>query len=72
MISLMPSQPPPSASAPGIRTVRGDLRASELGFTLCHEHLFTKPAHRLRDGVDLLLDDEAKAEIAGAIKDLKS
>ena len=57
----MLSQPPPGASAPGIRTVRGDLPASELGFTLCHEHLSTEPAHRLRDGVDLLLDDEAKA-----------
>jgi phosphotriesterase-related protein len=41
--------------------VRGDLPANELGFTLCHEHLYTEPAQRLRDGVDLLLDDEAKA-----------
>ena len=44
-----------------VRTVSGDLPAGELGFTLCHEHLYTAPARRLRDGDDLLLDDEAKA-----------
>lgn len=58
----MPSQAPRAVpAAAGIRTVRGDLPVSELGFTLCHEHLYTEPAHRLRDGDDLLLDDEAKA-----------
>jgi predicted metal-dependent phosphotriesterase family hydrolase len=58
----MLSQPPRAASvAPIVRTVRGDLPAGELGFTLCHEHLHTEPAHGRRDGDDLLLDEEAKA-----------
>ena len=55
----MPSQA--SGALTGIRTVRGDIPADELGFTLCHEHLYTEPAPRLRDGDDLLLDDETKA-----------
>ena len=50
-----------SGAPTGIRTVRGDIPADELGFTLCHEHLYTEPAPRLRDGDDLLLDDETKA-----------
>lgn len=44
-----------------IRTVTGDIRPSALGVTLGHEHLLTAPAQRLRDGDDLLLDDEDRA-----------
>jgi phosphotriesterase-related protein len=58
----MKSQPTRAASAaPKVRTVRGDLPVGELGFTLCHEHLYTEPAHGRRDGDDLLLDEEARA-----------
>lgn len=39
----------------------GDVAPETLGLTLCHEHLVTAPAPRLRDGDDLLLDDPAKA-----------
>jgi predicted metal-dependent phosphotriesterase family hydrolase len=41
--------------------VLGDVAPETLGLTLCHEHLVTAPAPRLRDGDDLLLDDPAKA-----------
>jgi predicted metal-dependent phosphotriesterase family hydrolase len=44
-----------------IRTVLGDVSPEELGLTLCHEHLVTAPAERLRDGDDLLLDDPSRA-----------
>lgn len=44
-----------------VRTVLGDVPPAELGLTLCHEHLVTAPAPRLRDGDDLLLDDEDRA-----------
>jgi phosphotriesterase-related protein len=44
-----------------VRTVLGDVAPETLGLTLCHEHLVTAPAPRLRDGDDLLLDDPAKA-----------
>lgn len=44
-----------------VRTVCGDVPAAHLGLTLCHEHLITEPAPRLRDGGDLVLDDEARA-----------
>lgn len=44
-----------------VRTVLGDIDASELGATYTHEHLITAPAPRLRDGDDLLLDDEDRA-----------
>lgn len=44
-----------------VRTVLGDIPPSVLGLTLCHEHLVTAPAPRLRDHDDLLLDDEARA-----------
>ncbi|MCX6458706.1 MAG: phosphotriesterase [Actinobacteria bacterium] len=43
------------------RTVLGDIPPGNLGLTLCHEHLVTAPALRLRDNDDLLLDDEARA-----------
>lgn len=39
----------------------GDVAPETLGLTLCHEHLVTAPAPRLRDGDDLLLDDPARA-----------
>jgi 5-phospho-D-xylono-1,4-lactonase len=41
--------------------VLGDVDSTSLGLTLCHEHLITAPAPRLRDGDDLLLNDEARA-----------
>ncbi|MFC6237278.1 phosphotriesterase family protein [Longivirga aurantiaca] len=44
-----------------VRTVLGDIPPTALGLTLCHEHLMTAPAPRLRDNDDLLLDDEARA-----------
>lgn len=44
-----------------VRTVLGDIPPTALGLTLCHEHLVTAPALRLRDHDDLLLDDEARA-----------
>jgi predicted metal-dependent phosphotriesterase family hydrolase len=44
-----------------VRTVLGDISPEEVGLTLCHEHLMTAPAQRLRDGDDLLLDDPARA-----------
>lgn len=49
-----------------MRSVLGDVSPEALGLTLCHEHLITAPAPRLRDGDDLLLDDPARsvAELA--------
>jgi predicted metal-dependent phosphotriesterase family hydrolase len=49
-----------------VRTVAGDVAPAELGITYTHEHLFTRPAERLADGGDLVLDDEnlAAAELA--------
>lgn len=44
-----------------VRTVLGDVSPDSLGLTLCHEHLVTAPAPRLRDGDDLLLDDPARS-----------
>jgi phosphotriesterase-related protein len=44
-----------------VRTVCGDVDPASLGVTYGHEHLFTRPAPRLRDGGDLVLDDEDKA-----------
>jgi len=44
-----------------VRTVLGDVPSADLGVTLCHEHLITAPAPRLRDHDDLLLDDEDRA-----------
>lgn len=44
-----------------VRTVLGDVFPESLGVTLCHEHLVTAPAERLRDGDDLLLDDPARS-----------
>src|SRR4051812_25318528 len=44
-----------------VHTVLGPVSPAALGFTLCHEHLLTAPAERLRDGGDLLLDDPARA-----------
>lgn len=41
-----------------IRTVLGDLAPDQLGATYTHEHLSTRPAERLRDGGDMVLDRE--------------
>ncbi len=53
-----------------VRTVLGDVKPEELGLTLGHEHLITRPADRLlqedQGSDDLLLNDEdlAVAELA--------
>lgn len=52
-----------------VRTVLGDVKPEQLGLTLGHEHLITRPAARLLkedQGEDLLLDNEdlAVAELA--------
>ncbi|WP_211590222.1 phosphotriesterase [Microbispora sp. H11081] len=44
-----------------VRTVTGDVDPGSLGVTLGHEHLFTRPAERLQDGGDMVLDDEDRA-----------
>lgn len=44
-----------------VRTVNGDVRPAEIGMTLTHEHLITSPAPQIRDGGDLVLDDEDRA-----------
>jgi predicted metal-dependent phosphotriesterase family hydrolase len=44
-----------------VRTVTGDIDPAALGVTLGHEHLITRPAERLQDGGDMVLDDEDKA-----------
>jgi phosphotriesterase-related protein len=41
-----------------VRTVTGDLAPDDLGTTYTHEHLVTRPAERLADAGDLVLDDE--------------
>jgi len=47
-------------TAPTVRTVLGDVPASSLGFTLGHEHLFTRPPADVTDP-DLRMDSEAAA-----------
>jgi phosphotriesterase-related protein len=50
-----------------VRTVLGDVPATELGPTYCHEHLLARPpAHVVGESLDLVLDDEerAAAEVA--------
>lgn len=45
-----------------IRTVLGDIPSSEMGFTMPHEHIFTKPqGHGTKVEDDHLLDDVDKA-----------
>jgi predicted metal-dependent phosphotriesterase family hydrolase len=45
-----------------IRTMTGDISASSLGVTLCHEHLLTgPPAWAVDADADLLLDDSDRA-----------
>jgi 5-phospho-D-xylono-1,4-lactonase len=44
-----------------VRTVLGDVPPTEIGLTLTHEHLLTRPAKRLQDGGDLLLDSRQRA-----------
>jgi predicted metal-dependent phosphotriesterase family hydrolase len=46
-----------------IRTMLGDIRPEELGFTYSHEHIVCRPGHwKDRNEDDLLLDDPAKSE----------
>lgn len=50
-----------------VRTVLGDIDPAELGVTLCHEHLFTKPpAWATNEDSDMVLDnvDNAVSELA--------
>lgn len=59
---------PPARQIQGglIRTVRGDIRPADVGFTHCHEHTFLLPGPSSRIDPELLLDDLAKttAELA--------
>jgi predicted metal-dependent phosphotriesterase family hydrolase len=46
-----------------IRTMLGDIRPEELGFTYSHEHIVCRPGHwKDRDADDLLLDDPEKSK----------
>ena len=49
-----------------VRTVRGDIRPEDVGFTHCHEHTFLLPGPSCRVDPDFLLDDLDKttAELA--------
>ncbi|WP_170008219.1 phosphotriesterase family protein [Bacillus fonticola] len=47
-----------------IRTLRGDISPTELGFTYSHEHLVCRPPYWVEKGEDdLLLDDPAKTKL---------
>lgn len=47
-----------------IRTLRGDIKPDELGFTYSHEHIVCRPAYWSQRGVDdLLLDDKEKSKL---------
>lgn len=61
MITDTPGQAIAAERGGFIRAVGGDLSPAELGPTLCHEHLMTRPSLRLQDGGDLVLDDEQRA-----------
>lgn len=46
-----------------VRTMTGDIKPEEMGFTYSHEHLVCRPQHWVERGEDdLLLDDPAKSE----------
>lgn len=46
-----------------IRTLRGDIRPEELGFTYSHEHIVCRPAYWVeKKADDLLLDDKEKSK----------
>src|SRR5690625_4452969 len=46
-----------------IRTLRGDIKPEELGFTYSHEHIVCRPAYwKQRGADDLLLDDKEKSK----------
>lgn len=46
-----------------VRTMTGDIRPEEMGFTYSHEHIVCRPAYWMERGqVDLLLDDPVKSE----------
>lgn len=45
-----------------IRTVTGDIEASDMGFTYSHQHLLGAPPEGKRTDDDLVILDEAKAE----------
>jgi phosphotriesterase-related protein len=49
-----------------VRTVRGDIRPEDVGFTHCHEHTFILPGPSCQVNPELLLDDLEKttAELA--------
>jgi predicted metal-dependent phosphotriesterase family hydrolase len=61
MITAAQNQALTSERGGFVRAVGGDLAPGELGLTLCHEHLMTKPSVRLQDGGDMVLDDERRA-----------
>jgi phosphotriesterase-related protein len=44
-----------------LRTILGDVDVKEIGFTLAHEHLITRPPNSIIKGdPDLLVDDVTK------------
>ncbi|MBP3940918.1 MAG: phosphotriesterase, partial [Christensenellaceae bacterium] len=44
-----------------IRTVRGDILASEIGHTQCHEHIWLRKGPSFAVNPALLIDDEEKS-----------
>lgn len=47
-----------------IRTLRGDIKPEQLGFTYSHEHIVCRPAYWAERGEDdLLLDDKEKSKL---------
>ncbi|MDQ0428445.1 phosphotriesterase-related protein [Planomicrobium stackebrandtii] len=47
-----------------IRTLRGDIRPEDLGFTYSHEHIVCRPAYWVeKEADDLLLDDKEKSKL---------
>lgn len=47
-----------------IRTLRGDIRPEDLGFTYSHEHIVCRPAYWVeKQADDLLLDDKEKSKL---------
>jgi predicted metal-dependent phosphotriesterase family hydrolase len=52
----------PDTAPSFIRTVRGDIPVSELGFTHCHEHLFVLPVRGVSLPTRLIIDDYGKTK----------
>ncbi|WP_298825063.1 phosphotriesterase [uncultured Planococcus sp.] len=47
-----------------VRTLRGDIRPEDLGFTYSHEHIVCRPAYWIeKQADDLLLDDKEKSKL---------